>query len=267
MNSSVLHTRVAGNGPPIVFLHGLGASSRYWPAEFDELSDRHHLAFLDLLGFGRSPMPSVSYDLKCHLDALNVTLAALGEHGAATFVGHSLGALLALAFAAERRNHDHRVIAFGLPAYPSPESARRHIGSLSAMARMTVEGSWMARAMCYSLCAARPVARLAAPLIARDVPAEVARDGVDHTWTSYSGSLDVIVNENGAREWASVLGPRLTIIQGIADAVAPPDAVRETIGDGTAARLLTEPGDHHLPLRRATRCVALTRESLGAAPR
>ncbi len=59
-----------GHGPDVVFLHGLGASSRYWEP-LAAASSGCRATAPDLLGFGRSPSPPEgSYDVDCHLGAL-----------------------------------------------------------------------------------------------------------------------------------------------------------------------------------------------------
>ena len=51
-----------GSGEPtVVFLHGLGASSRYW-SKLGEISHNYQAIAPDLLGFGRSPKPDIRYD-------------------------------------------------------------------------------------------------------------------------------------------------------------------------------------------------------------
>jgi len=40
--------------PAVVFIHGLGASLRYWGTAYDQLADRSRLLFVELLGFGGS---------------------------------------------------------------------------------------------------------------------------------------------------------------------------------------------------------------------
>ena len=47
-----LRARIIGEGSAVVFLHGLGASIRYWGRSYDLLAARHRLVFFDLLGFG-----------------------------------------------------------------------------------------------------------------------------------------------------------------------------------------------------------------------
>ena len=66
-----LHTdETGGRGPAVVFVHGLGASGRYWDAVVPRLAGRRTVT-VDLLGFGRSPKPRrASYDVDFHADAL-----------------------------------------------------------------------------------------------------------------------------------------------------------------------------------------------------
>ena len=48
--------RVSGQGRPLIFIHGWGASSRYWQAAPAFLANRRLIA-IDLPGFGSSPAP------------------------------------------------------------------------------------------------------------------------------------------------------------------------------------------------------------------
>ena len=55
------------HGPTVVFLHGIGGSSRYWRG-LAAGSDGNRATAPDLLGFGRSPWPeSARYDMDDHL--------------------------------------------------------------------------------------------------------------------------------------------------------------------------------------------------------
>lgn len=97
-----IHVEVAGSGPLLVFIHGLGASTETWLACRNLLEDRYRVAALDLPGHGRSTVttePS-EYTRDRVLQHLDRVLADLG--GRAVLVGHSLGGYLSLAYAATR---------------------------------------------------------------------------------------------------------------------------------------------------------------------
>ena len=48
---------VAGSGPPIVFLHGVGATKKSWQPQLDMLSERFRCIALDYRGYGDSDVP------------------------------------------------------------------------------------------------------------------------------------------------------------------------------------------------------------------
>ena len=88
-----LFVKIFGSGVrTLVFVAGLGGTTRYWETRVTELAQEHRIVLVDLLGFGRSPKPWVKYSVERHVDALRRVLAPLGP---VTLVGHSLGALIA----------------------------------------------------------------------------------------------------------------------------------------------------------------------------
>ena len=91
-----------GSGPPIVFLHGMGASAATWDAVGEALSDRYLTVAVDLPGHGGSPCPDDPdrFTRDAALADVDELLATLDEP--AILVGHSLGGYLALAHAATR---------------------------------------------------------------------------------------------------------------------------------------------------------------------
>jgi pimeloyl-ACP methyl ester carboxylesterase len=66
-----LHVEHWGTGQPVVFIHGLGGSTRTWDRVRLLVEDRIAGTTIDLLGFGRSAKPDdVAYDVECHLAQL-----------------------------------------------------------------------------------------------------------------------------------------------------------------------------------------------------
>src|SRR5687768_15427378 len=60
---------VAGNGGPILLVHGLGGSSNVWTPRLGVLSGRR-VVRPDLPGAGRSPRPSSPPSIQAFVDAL-----------------------------------------------------------------------------------------------------------------------------------------------------------------------------------------------------
>ncbi len=59
--------------------------------------------------------------------------------GPAVIVAHSAGAILAVALAARRPDLVSGLLVLGLPAFPDTATARRSVGGLGLLARLTAE--------------------------------------------------------------------------------------------------------------------------------
>ena len=89
----------AGSGRPVLFLHGLGGSARYWESTLLALAGELRGVALDLPGFGSSDRLPAPYSLDGAADALAGACAVLRLEDI-TVVGHSFGAGVAIRLAA-----------------------------------------------------------------------------------------------------------------------------------------------------------------------
>jgi pimeloyl-ACP methyl ester carboxylesterase len=87
-------------GPPIVLLHCYSCSLQWWDRLAPLLSERHRVVRLDLLGHGGSEKPESGYSMEEQGALVAEALNRLEVEGA-TVVGHSMGATVATALAAE----------------------------------------------------------------------------------------------------------------------------------------------------------------------
>jgi pimeloyl-ACP methyl ester carboxylesterase len=90
--------RAAGDGPAVVFVHGIAGSSSTWTGVMEHLADRYTVIAPDLLGHGESAKPRGDYSLGAYACGIRDLLVVLG-HERATFVGHSLGGGIAMQLA------------------------------------------------------------------------------------------------------------------------------------------------------------------------
>lgn len=93
LGSSIFYESV-GEGRPVVFVHGLGATGNVWHAQRSVLSKTHRVVTLDLPGGGRSSRNDTEYSMERWADQI----IALAEHlnlGPFTLVGHSMSTILA----------------------------------------------------------------------------------------------------------------------------------------------------------------------------
>lgn len=112
----------AGRGTPVVAIHGLGGSGRYWGGLAAAVGERYRVVAPDLAGFGTSDKPSdVAYDRASHLADVDAVVEACVGDDRVAVVGHSLGAMIALVWTA---HHADRVDAAGLVATPYPVPSR-----------------------------------------------------------------------------------------------------------------------------------------------
>jgi len=85
----------------MVLLHGIESSSSYWKGLIPQLSKKYRVITIDLLGFGESPKPhNIAYSLDDQVMWLKRTLNFQGIKKF-KLLGHSLGALVAMAYAAK----------------------------------------------------------------------------------------------------------------------------------------------------------------------
>jgi len=96
VNDGDLFYESAGDGQPVVFLHGFGLDSRMWAPQFEALKTAFRVIRYDLRGFGQSSLPP--HNGYAHEDDLNALLSALGADPAHV-VGLSMGGMMALRFA------------------------------------------------------------------------------------------------------------------------------------------------------------------------
>src|SRR5215210_5797541 len=89
--------RIAGEGPPVVLVHGMVNSSEHWRHVATRLAERYTVIAPDLVGHGDSATPRGDYSLGAHAGVIRDLLSALGIERA-TMVGHSLGGGVAMVF-------------------------------------------------------------------------------------------------------------------------------------------------------------------------
>jgi pimeloyl-ACP methyl ester carboxylesterase len=114
---------VAGRGPAVVLVHGLGGFGESWRATIDALAGRATVFAVDLPGFGRSTKPRAVYRLGYFARALHAFLDGLGV-GPASLVGHSLGGAVAVTYALTHPARVERValVASLVPGFGFPVS-------------------------------------------------------------------------------------------------------------------------------------------------
>jgi pimeloyl-ACP methyl ester carboxylesterase len=83
-----------GDGPPLLFVHGLGGCWQNWLLNLPAFMDSHRVVALDLPGFGESEMPSDPISIRGYARTLDGVCDQLGVENPVV-VGNSMGGFVA----------------------------------------------------------------------------------------------------------------------------------------------------------------------------
>jgi pimeloyl-ACP methyl ester carboxylesterase len=204
--------RVAGQGPPLVLIHGLSGSSRWWSGVLPTLAGRYACHLLDVPRFGAALRPDETADwLADWMDA-----AGLGN---ARLVGHSMGGAAAARLAARRPERVEALVLVSPVGMPSGRRAAGYVLPLLSALRM-----------------ARPrfLATLGLDAV-RAGPGAVARGGL------YAARADV-------REEAQAIRAPTLLVWGDHDPLVPAALADAWVQAVPSARLVVLRGAGHVPM-------------------
>jgi pimeloyl-ACP methyl ester carboxylesterase len=104
----LLAHRAFGSGPPLILIHGLSGSGRWWSRNVAALAAEHRVYAIDLPGFGASRR-SGPFRLESAVTQIVHWMDATGIDRA-SFAGHSLGGLIAVLLAAAAPERIDRLV-------------------------------------------------------------------------------------------------------------------------------------------------------------
>jgi pimeloyl-ACP methyl ester carboxylesterase len=124
-----------GAGPPLVLIHGIAGSSRWWRYNVPALARRFQVHTVNLLGFGGS-----RGNTRFALDEATATLDAWMRQVVATpaaLAGHSMGGLVAADLASAAPELVSRLVLVNAAALPLGRRYVRHAWGLAGVLRYT----------------------------------------------------------------------------------------------------------------------------------
>lgn len=239
-----LHSQVSGTGKPVVFLHGMLASSNYWNTAIGALdTTKYRILTIDLLGFGQSPKPTTGYSIENYAELIMQTISKSGIKTPITLVGHSMGALIATYLAQEHPHVIKKLVLVSPPFYESKAQALKYIESEGTYAKLfRIEP--LARASCRVMCHMHAPLRILLPLLSRHKPKKVTQDVLQHNWYSYSGVLENIITNQHYLQKTQFQVPT-SILYGSKDKFIVTDNILNFSSSATIKMLDT---GHHIPL-------------------
>ena len=93
-----IHYLVAGTGPPVLLVHGLGGSVNFWKPNIEPLSEFYRAFALDLPGHGLSDKSDFPFSPDYVTELIASLLDSEGVQSASV-IGRSMGGLISIAFA------------------------------------------------------------------------------------------------------------------------------------------------------------------------
>lgn len=119
----VIHYEEVGGGRPLVLLHGLSGSGRWWQRNVPALADRFHVYVIDLIGFGASR--GQPFVLRRAASLLGEGFDALGLDRVSV-VGHSMGGFIATDLAIHDSERVAQLVLVDAAALPIGRPLVRH---------------------------------------------------------------------------------------------------------------------------------------------
>jgi len=134
VEGAVIHYEDAGEGFPLVLLHGIGSNSRSWSRQLSSLSTRFRVIAWDAPGYGRSsdPPSGVRAGMAFYAGRLRAMLDFLGLDQVA-LLGHSTGGVIAQEFYREYPTYVRALILSDTRCAGSREGLERRLHSIRTM--------------------------------------------------------------------------------------------------------------------------------------
>ena len=121
-----VRTRVieAGEGPPLILLHGTGGHAEAYARNLEAHAEHFHVYAIDMIGHGYTDMPDVDYGPQTYVDFLRDFCDAIGAERVSVS-GESLGAQVAAWFAIQHPERVHKIVMNTGMLLPPDEAGRR----------------------------------------------------------------------------------------------------------------------------------------------
>jgi pimeloyl-ACP methyl ester carboxylesterase len=211
VGASPIYYEARGNGDPLLLIHGLSGSGRWWGRNITALAERHRIYIVDLAGFGRSrsarrvPLNACARFLRDWMDTLNIERAAI--------MGHSMGGAIAAGLAADYPERVHQLVLVNAAALPANRmDLVLRFGSGRALASLAP--SFLPTLVADGFRAGpRSVMGAARELVATDIRAKLGRIAAP-TLVVWGANDRLLPPALGRQLSKAIPGARLHIIQG-----------------------------------------------------
>ena len=248
-----IQLEIDGEGPPIVFLHGLGASSSSFQPLLDSLGGFRCIR-PDLPGAGRSSVPFAKITMDALVEAVRDILRTVAG-APAHLVAHSMGTAVALRVAAAAPEDVLSLTLFGPIGVPGDAARER----LRDRARLVRRNGMIAVADAVAAAGLSTTTKSTNPIVLAYVRESHLRQDAE----GFAQSCEALAGAGGVD--LRRLHPPALLVTGEDDPIAPPTAV-QALADAIRSakvRILARCG-HWTPLEEPKQCARLASDHIRA---
>jgi len=243
LNGLRLHYRHWGHAPapPVVLVHGGCAHAHWWDFFAGAIADAHEVFAIDLRGHGDSERPAPpAYRVEDYVDDL-AEFAERLHLRRMHLVGHSLGAIVAAAFAGRAPERVHTLVLVDSQVRISPSGAR-----YMARLRHFPHPVYRSHPQAVQRFRLLPAATTATPETLAHIATHSLRELPDGRWTLKFDRQSLAHTE--PRELGSVLQRLpcpILLVRGAHSTVLPADKFHALLGAMSHVRGVEIPESHH----------------------
>ncbi len=240
----------AGNGVPLILLHGYPLNRTIWKGVLPFLTNIADVIMPDLRGHGQSPIPEGEYCMETMAADVIALMDSLGiEKG--VIAGHSMGGYVTLALL---KYHPERLIAAGMVAsQAAADSPEKYLARMESIEEIKISGP--------AIVTEGMLARLTRK---EDILSELAGILSAATARGLIGTLSGIANREDALEWLRSIKTPLMVISGADDLIIPRERSEEIVRSSANAWWVEIPGCGHMPMMENPEVTGLALRSLVA---
>jgi cis-3-alkyl-4-acyloxetan-2-one decarboxylase len=237
----------AGQGQPVVLLHGIGRVGQTWQYVTELLAGKpYRVVAFDLLGFGASPKPDhLAYTVDDHAKAVIAGIERLQAGQPVVLVGHSMGCLVAVRVARLRPDLVRHLVLYQMPLYKGLPETRRYRAQLNLYYR------FYNRILQFQPSFDPVNARLIERWARRIAGFEVSRE----TWQPFVKSLEhTIMNQTAADDIKHIAAP-MDVIYGTRDVLVIRGKVERIFGEDSNRITAHTIRERHIISTKASRFI------------
>ncbi|MFP3882221.1 MAG: alpha/beta fold hydrolase [Actinomycetota bacterium] len=244
VNGIELHFDRAGEGPPLLLLHGLGSSARDWENQVAHFKDTRELIVPDFRGHGRSDKPAGPYSIEGFASDIAGLVDELGI-GPAPVVGISLGGMVGFQLAADRPDLVDRLIAVNaLQVFEMTRISQRIQVTIRKIITKRLSMEKIGDVLSKHLFTDPDMDDLRAKMVER---------WAENDKAAYESTFQAILDWDGVKTEMSNIEVPITVISSDLDYLAPDEKQPYIDAMPTAETVVIKNAHHAVPMERPDR--------------